>query len=107
VYCDRYGAVYAYFYVCVYVYLYTHVHIYLHVYMYISTHIYIYTSTYTYIDIYVYLYMYIYMCRGKTDSGKLVVHGAEPVPGAVCACTRAWVFSVCTPAFFCPVDTRH
>ena len=51
--------------------------------------------------------MYIYMCRGKTDSGKLVVHGAEPVPGAVCACTRAWFFSVCTPAFFCPVDTRH
>ena len=57
--------------------------------MYICTHIYIYTSTSTYIDIYICLYMYMYISKGKMDSDNLVVNGAEPVPGAMCATRRS------------------
>ena len=75
----------AYFYVCVYVYIYTHVHIYIYVCMYR----YIFTSTHTCVDVNIYLYMYIQVSTGKMDSGKPVVNGAGPVPGAVCGTRRS------------------
>ena len=50
---------------------------------------YIFTSTHTCVDVNIYLYMYIQLSTGKMDSGKPVVNGAGPVPGAVCATRRS------------------
>ena len=41
--------------------------------------------------IYVYICIYIYVYKGQIDKGKMVVKGAEPVPGAVCSTRRSWI----------------
>ena len=39
--------------------------------------------------IYICTYIHIYIYTGKMDKGKMVVNGAEPVPGAVCSTRRS------------------
>ena len=55
--------------------------------MYTPKHIYIYIYIYRYISIHVHIHLCI--CKGKMDSGKVVLNGAEPVTGAVCATRRS------------------
>jgi len=51
--------------------------------------IYIYMYIYRYIYISIHVHIHLCICKGKMDSGKMVAHGAEPVPGAVCATRRS------------------